>query len=712
MLAAAITGTQVVSGSVPVWAEESTSEAMATGVEYSGELCQPTGEGTKESPYQIGTLAELYWFAGLVNGDDSVCKGGISQNTAACAELTNDIDFGQRPVTDDYEAAAGEYTLWVPIGHLGWTSTEGLAYSGTFDGQGHVIKGLYVSATQAGFGFFGYASKESIIKDLGVIDACIVPSTESIVNSEGGGICGDSEGDVINCFVTGRVTGYGGIGGVCGTAGGYLGDCFFEGMVEECGQNSSDPEAKAVVSSIASEEPGDGVVSNCYYSTKVSGISDEYAEALPPEQFADGTLANCLNEGNMDGTGLWRQTLGTDSFPYPVTDTSEDLHKPLYAAGAMRCPGDVDSITGYSNDSNALTVQGGHDYIEKTVKLTNSIGVTTENAEPYTFTAHACTFCGDLECYNASTGNYEISSADELYSFAALVNGTLPDQQQAAPYANAVLTDDIVVNEEELTNLDAVWSTRYESTLTNYLGFIPKPWFPIAGDQACSQIQNEFDGYAYGGVFDGQGHTISGLWYRKVDFRDENGSTTDFAGLFGYVKSSKEINEKKKHQAVVKNVTIENSFFAAQNNSGGIAGMAEDAVIENCHSRLALTGSYSMGIGGIAGLAEKTAFINCSFAGQVGRSGMFLGGIMGGSNHYGKNTMEGCYSYYSSVPSTTTYYRYYKMGVLSGHGQLEANECSSIKNCFYGAGITKQTLCMISKKPCTKILQAVNWLTA
>ena len=29
---------------------------------------QPKGEGTADEPYQIGTAAELYWFAGLVNG--------------------------------------------------------------------------------------------------------------------------------------------------------------------------------------------------------------------------------------------------------------------------------------------------------------------------------------------------------------------------------------------------------------------------------------------------------------------------------------------------------------------------------------------------------------------------------------------------------------------------------------------------------------------
>ena len=33
------------------------------------EPSKPSGEGTSTSPYQISTAAELYWFAGLVNGD-------------------------------------------------------------------------------------------------------------------------------------------------------------------------------------------------------------------------------------------------------------------------------------------------------------------------------------------------------------------------------------------------------------------------------------------------------------------------------------------------------------------------------------------------------------------------------------------------------------------------------------------------------------------
>ena len=39
---------------------------------------QPNGKGTADSPYQIGTAAELYWFAALVNGTLT----DVNQNTA------------------------------------------------------------------------------------------------------------------------------------------------------------------------------------------------------------------------------------------------------------------------------------------------------------------------------------------------------------------------------------------------------------------------------------------------------------------------------------------------------------------------------------------------------------------------------------------------------------------------------------------------------
>ena len=43
---------------------------------------QPKGEGTADEPYQIGTAAELYWFAGLVNG--TLPDGGGKEFICQC----------------------------------------------------------------------------------------------------------------------------------------------------------------------------------------------------------------------------------------------------------------------------------------------------------------------------------------------------------------------------------------------------------------------------------------------------------------------------------------------------------------------------------------------------------------------------------------------------------------------------------------------------
>ena len=49
-----------------------------------------SGDGTSANPYQIGTAAELYWFAALVNGDTNV-EGVAAADKAACAFLRDSL---------------------------------------------------------------------------------------------------------------------------------------------------------------------------------------------------------------------------------------------------------------------------------------------------------------------------------------------------------------------------------------------------------------------------------------------------------------------------------------------------------------------------------------------------------------------------------------------------------------------------------------------
>ncbi len=88
----------------------------------------PAGGGTADDPYRIGTAEELKWFAGLVNG---TLTDDTQQNSAACAVLTADIDLNG--------SAENKFT---PIG------ISGHYYTGTFDGMGCEIKGLYIDSNK------------------------------------------------------------------------------------------------------------------------------------------------------------------------------------------------------------------------------------------------------------------------------------------------------------------------------------------------------------------------------------------------------------------------------------------------------------------------------------------------------------------------------------------------------------------------------------
>ena len=96
---------------------------------------QPKGEGTLEKPYQIGTAAELYWFAGLVNGT----LEGVEKNASADAILTTDITVNNGVLDANKDLVSkSDFIEWTPIG----TSRDN-AYTGTFDGKGYTVSGLY-----------------------------------------------------------------------------------------------------------------------------------------------------------------------------------------------------------------------------------------------------------------------------------------------------------------------------------------------------------------------------------------------------------------------------------------------------------------------------------------------------------------------------------------------------------------------------------------
>lgn len=205
-------------------------------------------------------------------------------------------------------------------------------------------------------------------------------------------------------------------------------------------------------------------------------------------------------------------------------------------------------------------------------------------------------------------GVYQISNANELYGFAEIVNN-LNNKESWDPHANAVLTADITVNEGVLKP-DGTLNTEKKNTF--------KQWAPIGYNVSSNDVW-------YGGTFDGQNHTISGLYCDTDQF---------CAGLFGHAASN----------SFVKNVTVADSYFSASSRVGGVCGWNEYCTVIGCINESTVIGTqrYSS-VGGLCGYSDYGYIEKCSNFGTVIGTGEYsdVGGVCGRNEH---RSIAGCYN--------------------------------------------------------------------
>lgn len=148
-----------------------------------------TAPKTENGVYQIGTAAELAWFADAVNKGDTTISG----------KLTANINLNGKP--------------WTAIG------TSSNKFAGTLDGDSHTVSGLAGTG-----GLVYYLSANGTVKSLCV--DCAIDGTSNV-----GGIADKNEGLIENCLVSGYIKGGDdvifGVGGIVGhgVAGNVISGC-------------------------------------------------------------------------------------------------------------------------------------------------------------------------------------------------------------------------------------------------------------------------------------------------------------------------------------------------------------------------------------------------------------------------------------------------------------------------------------------------------
>ena len=234
----------------------------------------------------------------------------------------------------------------------------------------------------------------------------------------------------------------------------------------------------------------------------------------------------------------------------------------------------------------------------------------------------------DVSWYNEIETEFTISDAADLAGLAKLVNSGNTFEGKTIK-----LTQNITLNENVLT----------ESGELNGDGSNFKQW------TAIGTSSNRFKG-----IFDGQGHTISGIYINN---------SSDYQGLFGYLDED----------GTIQNLSVTESYIKANDYVGGIVGQNKDGTVSSCSNSGTVSGTYSSAyVGGIVGeIFEDSEVSNCSNSGTVtGGDDAIVGGIVGW-NYSG--TVSNC-----SNSGTVTGSNGARVGGIVGY-----NYDSEVSNCYY-----------------------------
>ena len=301
----------------------------------------------------ISTLEELKAFRDEVNAGNTF-KGET-------IELANDIDLG------------GEE--WTPIGHY-----QGGSFNGTFNGNGHTIKGLNIGnqSYSRGTGFFG-ETFTAVIKDL-TIEGNINTNTDYV-----GGIVGHGYATITNCNFIGsiRTSSYQ-VGGIAGSGGFTITNCTVDGNIS----------GASWVGGIVGNCQDGGAYTNCYVKGEISadfasyGVGAAGIAAIP--LYTSQAISNCYSdtvtknggkEVNAPIIGVYNDTVTADTKTF-LTNNSWNKEKNSNDTFGI-CGGDnadpTVPVNNVSRSNNLIAVASDLLYVEPgTLTIAHGTSLTQE----------------------------------------------------------------------------------------------------------------------------------------------------------------------------------------------------------------------------------------------------------------------------------------------------------------------------------------------
>jgi hypothetical protein len=536
-----------------------------------------------------------------------------------------------------------------------WSTPIVQIFTGKFDGGGHVVSGLTYRTEGQGvdIGFFGcanYAQIDNLILEnvnipsqgryagclagrqrYGTITNCSVSGSinSSFLENRVGGLVGTKEfGTIINCSSTVSIEAYSlnfhtYAGGLVGFSTGTITNCSSYGPVNVTASSAYYAYAGGLVG-----VSGDTII-NCasYGSVNAFAPSNNYAGGLVGSQ-SSGILVYCYSAGAISATGtnLYQGgLLGYQSSSGKAQACFWDME-----TSGMTTSAGGSGVTGKTTaemKTLATFTSAGWDFTDENVIGIHDYWMMLENDYPR-LAIHAWTMVGD----GTAVTPYRITSIADLA------------EVWLKPFASYRLDTDL-----DLSGLS--WST---------------PVIPF-----------------FSGIFEGQGHVISGLTYTT-------GCRGAYIGFFGY-----------DNYAIIRNTILQNVNIHVEGRYvGSLAGAQYYGTIASCGSTGSVTALFSnssLYVGGLTGSQRYGTITNCystcAASASATNASVSVGGLLGNQREY-SSIIEKCYATgFVSATGTTLY----KGGLLGDQDSGVVKGCfwdkdtSGIATSAGGAGVVGKT---------------------
>ena len=613
---------------------------LAVQTAWDGETLTEPQKDADGKTYLIGSPDELMWFNQNAKMTDS-------------ARLTADIC-----INEDVKADTASLYKWTPI------SNYDKRYTGSFDGAGHTVSGLYIATTSGTkcTAMFGYADKGSMISNLTLADSIITGTAQYT-----GGIAGDAY-DMQNCHVlkSVTVTGTQYVGGVAG---------YVDHSISKCSNAATVTASSSYVGGVTGYMFGETML-KCYNTGSVTGASS--VGGLTGSIYNNGTVDSCYNTGAVTATstkGIAGGLLG--SFRYGTLRNSYTATAPT-AQNAGSVAGRLENAFSRTVE-NVYVLDHGLDIVGVSATIPSTWKVTAlSDAALKALTAEELgdNFKHDTKNQN---GGYPILKWQD----PAAAESEDPDRPESDPNGWDGKETSIPTQTDGVYQIrtaaelkwfaDAVKTDNaIKGVLTADIDLNHRDWTPVDAN--------------FAGELDGAGHSITNLYCKN-----ETGAAALFAANGGTIQnltvSGKIIGSNESailtsvNTGTIKSCTTEGTL----RGGGYTAGIAarNSGTISSSLNRAAVSGTER-----VAGVtAENSGTVRGSANGGLIRaSGMMAAGVAAANETNG--TVENCANN-GAVVSSSAIMRSYVGGVVGWNngavnGAYNAGNVETLGGCAGG----------------------------